>query len=111
MHGFRLENTNVSISLLGCGSMQLGWVILLFVVSSYCLAEPFVQQAGEGLSPWRNMLGGDNLIELDKIAQRKANLWNTTSVMIPLADGVELYTLISFPLDWKEGDQLSYGIL
>jgi hypothetical protein len=97
--------------------MMRVWAVILLGLTACCFAELFIEQefAGEEYRPlreqalplWRNMLGEENLAELDKIAHQRVNLWNTTAVMIPMSDGVELYTLISFPISWQEGDQLS----
>lgn len=50
---------------------------------------------------WENLLGKEIMSTMDAYIQQNYLLANSTEYMVPMSDGVELYTVVNFPRNYN----------
>lgn len=84
-----------SLLLLFCAFLSFSAALPPLFVES--LAENPVEFREKVILVWENFFGEEAMLQMDAYIKENYKLFNTTSYMVPMSDGVELYTVVNFP--------------
>ena len=101
--------------------VMIGGKLLLFVllgllaVSFASSPELFLETLATNREEFReitvplleNLLGEEKVLAMDSYIQKSYALSNSTGYMVPMSDGVELYTVVNFPIGY-DGEPLPF---